>query len=444
MDTIAKPKVLKNSATLYRKSLSILLPLLLILPGCAWIQTDSPGVTAHGQGMVYYLPTVPVNATFIRDKALTIEKATSNLTAAKSATAAASLALKKATAEKKQLDLQITNLVSAGIKPTEKAYVALLVTRSEKAVAVASESAVVASAKKAQQAAETALTLADNADSNQCFEQISIKTQRPQADTSQRFALNSKHVLSRTETARLTTTKSGLLTNIDAKATDDSATILIELARSAGAILGAKSFPMLTSDARSTCKRVSITHVLDPKSSNEWNNFTDAISKNSGPDYSITPDLGSIAAPDQTRPRKASNGIAYRRELPLTLRICDESCTIIGNILEVMSIEVPNHSPTEFLPVAVGTFGSTELDVKLENGILVESNQTRSSELAEAAKVPFKAIEAFGEGIAKVFQLRIDMTTKEVSQSEQDLQLLEAKNALDEREQEIQDLQDDN
>ena len=425
------------------RTLTGLAVIVALLPACTWLQSEGIAPDNQGQGVVYYLPKKIVKATFIRDKASTVSTAQKRFITATNDKNTANTALKLAVAEKKKIDLQISYLANAGVAATDKAHVNLLLAQSDKAVAVDIANAALQTATQRVSAAQQALTLAESADTNQCFEQIVITTQTPVADIDQRYQLEAHHLISRTESAKIITNKSGLLTTLDAKATDNSATILIDLARSVGAGTAAGVFQVappkaeepIAEESIPNCDKKVISHFIDPLDTAAWNTFTSTITAVTGTSYEISPDAGPMS--DANKNKQLLGSIAYRRELPLTLNICVPNCTD-KTAVESILIHVPNHSPTEYLPINVGLFGSTELDVKFENGILVESNQKRTSELTTIAKLPFQTLEAFGEGISKVLQFKIITTGDEKSLAEKELELLEAEQRLRLKEQELE------
>ncbi len=408
------------------------LGLTITLSGCAWIESSSINPQVAGSGIVYYLPMKQVRAVFERNKAASPAVALQNLGQAQQAQAAAALNFRTLTGENEALSARITALTSGGLTTKDKELKDLLVARSQKAVDLVAAGGALTRANKALTAAQQAFLFAQNSGPNQCYEHISITPMAAVADTGQRYALNAEHAVSRSETAKIVTTASGLLTNVDAKATDETATIIVELARSIGAATGARA---IVPAAGAGCTISKISHVLDPIDQEAWTRFTDTISSRASATYTIEPVLTGFDAKARGL-LTSKNGIAYRREIPLDLKICKGADCTAANLAEIISINVPNHSPTEVLPVSVGLFGETDLDATFSDGVLIDATQTRSSELAEIASLPFRVIQALADGVSQVIQLKIDQTSQETTLSQGELELLEAEKALRDFEQE--------
>lgn len=419
--------------------LTLLLALaFLAQSGCAWLQSEAGPTGASAVGLVYYLPMMPVEAVFERKPTQTVDAARAALLVANQRVAGARKTAAAERAAKQQLGLQLGELVAAGLSPSDSAYKEIAIKRSEKAVALARANVELASAVDAAKKVQARLDQARAAAGSKCLDTIRITPLAPRADVGQRYSLSASHAMSRSEKARLVTTSSGLLSSVDAQAADQSSDVIVNLASSVGSIRGRS----LSQAAPRACKHKSVSHVLDPTSQKEWKRFTDHVQKVAQVSYHVK---ASASAPQQadaigpnakTRQLQTSDGanriegIAYRRILPLELMVCTAKSCPTGTLVDLISIQVPNHSPTEFLPVSVGVFGSTELAARFDNGVLVEADQTRDSELVQIAKVPFDAVKALGSAVSEVLRIRIDQTSQETELSEKELALLEANQAL--------------
>lgn len=325
-------------------------------------------------------------------------------------------------------------------------------------------------------------------------DRFSVKLKAPVADIEQRFSLRMVHRPTRTDDWHITTTTGGLLSTANGTIKDETAEIIVALARSAAS---GRSVPEVEkmafgvkllneSSPGTTCKLkpLKVSREIDPSSWTEWNRFLEAVNsvqkEASQRTYTIDQSVGlmpygqkmvlendvqvpangeSILLPKGRiiqllstvgREPKPADGIYYRRELPLAIQIMEKESSPAPSTMEKESssapskpvafflLMVPNHSPTEMIPANAGAFVTTTQKFGFDNGILVSVDSNKPSEILRAAAIPWDVANATLESLSKLVRLRVDYAEGNADLTEQQIRLLqqlkeqlEAQRALD-------------
>lgn len=423
--------------------------------------TDSFGQAESSLlGVSYYLPMRYAKVTFTRVKAddkadqafadatTKLKAAEATLTGAKAATAAQASLLEA--------------MKRDGIKDTDAPYIAALaelVKLRQVEVAAAKDEA--AAKAKATQAEVAALQLADSKAMCGWVDSVQVQLLEFVPDTSARYLLQPTSSAFRSDTFKMATTTSGLLqtTNIEQK--DETASVLINLARSItawsspSALANQAFFERLDSPIKnlavgsSRCEQLTweprkLEFVIDPINEAEWANVSRQISdaalvrgRQGRPDEPFSYTLSIPSRPREVAPagqslatRHSGDGVFYRRERPLVVNIAlkgrDDTPQSIGNVM----LLVPNGAPADAIGMDATAFVTNRSNLGFSNGMLVSVDNTRPSPAAAIASVPWQISEATLRQISDLLTLRVEITQKEKSVATEERALLEQMKAI--------------
>lgn len=438
-----------------------------VLAGCTTTgvrsEAVSPaeGAVAPPLGVSYYLPMRYAKVTFTRVKA--DEKAD---TAFAEAIAARKEAVTKDAGARAAANAQASLLEAMkkhGIKEADAPYIAALAELVKLRQAEVAAVAVLASAKaKEGQAEVAAQQLADSKAMCGWADSVQVQLLDMVPDPSTRYLLKLQSSAFRSDTFDMTTTASGLLQTADIEQKDETAEVLINLARSIASIQSPGGAPNLTEanilenyekpKPTSRCKQLAweprkLDFVIDPANPDDWTRVSAGISAaakvgglgGAGPEeFPYTLSLAErsralVSGGGSLATVGSGAGIYYRRERPLVVDI-DLEKQRVGNVI----LMVPNGAPVDALDMAATSFVTNKSTLGFSNGMLVKVHQTRPSPALAIVSVPWKISEAILTQIGYLLTLRIDVTrnektlaTEEAALLQQLKEIVEAQEALD-------------
>lgn len=449
-----------------------------LVSGCAVVETTKLNSTAASSGgVVYYLPTRPVKIELIRTTAaaakLKVDKANTAVTAASDALGVAKKSFKTAKARRDALKFDSPARADA-----------------DKAVEFAAADAKIAQDELTTSRDELAAAQADllkTIDGNPPLTDTMTVTVLPSvADTRYRYLANLKHYATRSDKLNLKTTAAGLLSTTAATAEDQSAQILVTLAKSlaaAGGVVpsippvgimksGKVRRPELPAraaeyiDCGSGMRRLATAepapftfeYVFDPTAET----VEEAIAKEGkvtrvtlppwqyvesslcalGADYSFAwQSIGPTAKSEE--PAKEANadgwaGLFYRRLLPYRLDVYKGNRVPVENELatwesfshlKTVQLELPNSSPPELLTLMGTAFARRVFDTEFQEGLLIAHTEERPSEALSVVSIPYDIAKSIVSIPAEIISLKIDYSSKETALVEAQTKLFQAQKA---------------
>ena len=441
-----------------------------VLAGCTTTgvstTTVSPaeGAVAPPLGVSYYLPMRYAKVTFTRVKA--DEKADTALAEAiaarKEAVTKDAGARAAAKAQASFLEALLEAMKKHGIKEADATYIAALAELVKLRQAEVAAVAVLASAKAKEGEAEVAAQqLADSKAMCGWADSVQVQLLDMVPDPSTRYLLKPQSSAFRSDTFDMTTTASGLLQTADIEQKDETAEVLINLARSIASLQTAgdaqKFAETLQKNTEKTkptsrCKQLAweprkLDFVIDPANPDDWTRVSAGISaaaKVGGLGVAASEEFPyTLSLAERSRAlvsggvsiatTNSGPGIYYRRERPLVVDI-DLEKQRVGNVV----LMVPNGAPVDALDMEATSFVTNKSTLGFSNGMLVKVHQTRPSPALAIVSVPWKISEAILTQIGHLLTLRIDVTrnektlaTEEAALLQQLKEIVEAQEALD-------------
>ena len=405
-------------------------------------------------GIAYYLPKrlvkIQVDRTPAPD-AKEVAKAKADFTAAKTALAKA----------KEELEGEQALLAElAKVSTTSKEYV-------KQAAVVGRAIARANMAKKDQDDAQETIGKTEAAillgkGGSGFVDKVTVTLLAPVADPTKRYVAAPEHRQTRNDQLALKTNASGLLTNSDATAEDQTGAIVVTLAGAISAAIGVPLGPpsggavlnMLSPPPPSPCGSdnprppdapipFSIEYTLDPTDAREMGPIrSGALATPTTPLEQRLCSLGAnfrfgIAAVGKPTGTGVSgttaSGLFYRRELPYVMSIYtsrgDKPADFV--IAKTILLNLPNESPLEMVKLESGTFTTRTFATIFDNGILTSHTEAKPSEALAIARIPVEVMKAIFEIPTSLVQLKVNYTSKEKELVTAQKDLVEALKALE-------------
>jgi hypothetical protein len=128
-------------------------------------------------------------------------------------------------------------------------------------------------------------------------------------------------------------------------------------------------------------------------------------------------------------------GLFYRRLLPYKLDIYKGNRVLGGvdlkslNHLNTVHLELPNASPPELLKCTGTAFAKRDFDTEFKDGLLISHKEERPSEALSIVAIPYDIIKAAISVPADIIPLKVDYRNKETTLIETQTKLLQAQKA---------------
>jgi hypothetical protein len=415
------------------------------LNACSTHAVKSIKVAANdnADGVTYYLPMRYAKVTYERTKA--DSKAAENLVKAKDASKEAEAGFKIAEASVKAQEALLAALKADGFAEDADAIKSARAELVKMRLEVVARTKAVADAKQKEAIAADAVITFNNSHS-MCgwADSFKVALLDPVPDMSARYELDLLHGIARHDHFRIGTTSSGLLKTVDAELNDQTGEILVSLAKSIVSISppaapGVKSLakpPVVAPKCEELDWRpVMATWVIDPAAAEQWID----LSKDMAMAARVTRTDGSVGrdykyslslAADSTsfvadKSRTGGDGIFYRRERPLLVDARLDTSPIGAFVLVV-----PNKAAIDSVAVKATSFVTNDFKIGFDNGMLVNLDATRPSEIMEVVSVPWKIARETLSVVTELVQLRVDYSTDQTALAEQQVKLIEQMKAL--------------
>jgi hypothetical protein len=318
---------------------------------------------------------------------------------------------------------QAKNLATPGTSDSQKA---------QDAAAVATAAAGLEGDEAARQTAEA--VLADTKKGIGRYVELATMVQLPTApDPSSRYVANLSHLISRDDNFKLSVVN-GLLTTTNTSSTDQTGVVITKLADAAASIatLVGSGVPLIPSETAPTpnvalppppCEyNITITfNPSDPSKVEEVKNQLKKIRVN----FEIAVDNPGDKQKTQNISRDNSlvAGLVYRTAINVTVGIApkSEATTLphercgLQRLVAAQSLSaiVPDTQADFVAPLEAGTFTASTFQYKFIDGMLVDYNVTRPSELAAIADIPIKFINNIMSIPGSILKFRFDFTSAE-------------------------------
>lgn len=415
------------------KNLAIMV-LALALVSCATVQSRRmnapPGKSSKSAGIAYFLPRQ-------------LAKITAKLSV--TAVADAISGLGKAELAVSAADARVT-AIKAAIADTENAIIAnseagpardLLVARlAEQKAALVKAQADIVEKKQARADAkrvlETAQTTPDG--SGKYTVSLNIEVLPPTPDPAYGYRLSPVHNTLRDDKHKIAVSPAGLLTSTNVVAVDRTADIVTEIATFAGAITTGTPGRSASEDDpnRKKCpdtKELVLLVDFSNQHSVETLNVdlqcmgVRLLVSNPSDYYAFSspPDAGAL------------DGIAYRTPLDVVVRV--ERCVIAGGKCstdtgwfptEMLSFSLPQAGTISYLKQNAGFMTRTHYETVFKDGMLVNYDAERPSEMLEVARTPMRVVQGLFDGASKIISLRTGRNNSRATYTQSELSLLEA------------------
>lgn len=387
-----------------------------LLAGCATV-TSQDNAKGAAEGVAYFLPRQMVKITAARsggkldDAIKALAEAQTAHDAAKAKVAATTAAI-RATEDM---------LIDAGSPEAKEILKARLKALNED---LGKQTAAVGEAKKAVDEARLKVLAAAGQAANPpgpgAYKvQMKLDLLPPSADPAQAFVLNPRHTPLRDDEHKLVISPAGLLTSTDITSIDRTGEILVELAAFAGGRAG--NAPVGMSGRDCTGAPSEFTGLVDLASAAslaEANQQLECLGVRL-----VVNDVHwaavKLAAPGDRRGTygNAIEGIAYRTPVEVEVRIerCtdkDKACTATTgwHPTETIAFPLPQAGPISYVRQDAGLLVKTKYALAFKDGILVNYDASRPSELLEVARTPMRVVQGGFDGLSKVVSLRTGVT----------------------------------
>lgn len=436
-----------------------MLALSIALAGCSTTAMRStPHADFSGEpprGVTYFLPMRMVKLTVTREE-VTLEDLLKARDAKVVELAAARTVLGASRTKRQQAQATLNALSATASARTEQTRLTELAI-AEEAVATA------AVEKLTADIAELTMAVQETpAEGAHCRYGARLDLLPVQADPRARYVVDLTHSLFRDDTHTLTLTPTGLLNSVNAVSVDQTGQILVELARSAGAISGLQS---RGKPAAEDCgDPATLVRIFDPTSSTDMASVETELTAANAPIRLALRQVSAGRTPFIPAASTTLNqGLYYRSPTPIVLDIrrvrdaaapvADESGadadpdrgTTAGEpeedadaapgvnvykandpstyfTIDSVSFTLPQAGPDSYLPLPAGPFVRTANTLAFSDGALTSWTNDRPSELLSVAKVPVQIIDAFIDGLSRVLTARVDISTKREGLDAQALQ----------------------
>jgi hypothetical protein len=290
---------------------------------------------------------------------------------------------------------------------------------------------------------------------------VEIKLLPPSADPAHGFRLNTFHNIFRDDSNHLVVSNEGLLTSNDTTAIDRTGEIIVALSKAVGAVAelnSGGSTPLfdksrapasVIEDAEpDDCKNVPDKRILivDFAANDDAETQTNRMLTCMGVRFER---LGSnnsfdFKAVEAVGNKGVLDGIAYRTPIEqwVKIQVCakdyvkdcdptdstkvDTTSDPTWRTAQVVALKLPQAGPVSYLPQNAGAFTKTTYKTKFQDGILIDYDAARPSEVAEVASWPIRVIDGVFEGVSKVISLRTSVAKQKTELAAQQKAQLEA------------------
>ena len=268
---------------------------------------------------------------------------------------------------------------------------------------------------------------------------VKIEMLPPSADPKYGYRLNPKHSWLRDDKHKVVVSAGGLLTSTDIVAEDRTGDVIVDLATFAGAIMTNIPPARSQSGKKETARcdgapdeLSAVVDFADPKSIAALNDELQCIGARLIP-------ANEQRALVQRDPAKGNriDGIAYRTPVEVFIRI--ERCTrnkpkdAVPQCspesgwfpTEIVALSLPQAGPISYVRQDAGIFTKTTYKNGFSNGILVDYDANRPSEVANLAALPLRVLNGIFDGASQIISLRTGKTKKLTDLTAAELALLQ-------------------
>lgn len=417
--------------------------LVALLSGCATVSSEPVGVTvqtrADGKaaikpGLTYYLPRQLVKLTVVKSEL----KASELLDEHNKAKAAADAA----TTARKKIDTDIAAIKDKLYTARDNAAVSAMLNAD-----LGKLNEALVPATKAEADAKTAAKTASDAvlafrpsapDGTGKASVLTFELLPMAPDPAYAFRVDPKHSIFRDDQHKIALTPSGLLSSTDIVAADRTADILAQFAVTAGYAAGFRgpSWSLLSETekknkdlaenlacSKAPDKVVAIVDLADDAEIDQFNKDVLCLGIKIDPvDAASTFPKGLAKVEDApTLP-----GIYYRPSVNATIRVsyCGEGVCFGDNgwfLKDTLNVPLPQFGAISPVPQRSGFMTRTAYKNTFKDGILVNYDADRPSELLEVARTPVRLVDGFFDGFSKIISLRTGANTDRVNLSASEL-----------------------
>lgn len=431
----------------------------LLTSGCASPVLQSKATSeAAAPGLVYALPKAQILLQASRRKvdAPEVEAARKDADDAAAASKAAAAGAKDAAQQLKALEAEVAKAEELKVgadalsdarrrRDIAKVLSALAKTKADSAAEVA---------KKAADAFELV-----RGQVGKWVESGSLTPQAHAPDATRRFvATHTAHAL-RDDVVTLNVVD-GMLSTTESKATGQGANVVLNLVRSLAAInlgtgtsLPRSTFSLLERApgvrlpaAQIDCKAYDLAFVFDPTDAASWKAVQDRLAQSGS--FLQLKDIGNPAEvtslpPDRhvsAVPSEPVDGLFYRVPRRVNLELSPKSpqgapgnaaCVPDGAAAPArLTATVPDASTLFVLPVMGATMSKSSVKHVFKDGMLAELTLDQPSTLAAVAGLPVDILKALVSVPAEIVKLRVDYSSQEKAELDNQVKLIEAQIAL--------------
>lgn len=420
---------------------AIVIAAALLLAGCASIQSRS--AQTGGEGWAYAAPMRRVAVTATREQhfdagtQLRIDRARAALTMATTASTRAQTALETATNE-----AAVARATADAAADAQKAEAERTAQRKASDVVNARRALDQARAREAE--LETALSVlltAASTDNALWQERVVLAPGAAEADPRVRFAGDLNESVFRTDRGIFRVGGNSLLQSntFTSEGALDESIVAIAEGIVAVATAGAPG-PESASDPRPSCtdgnlgaaftparvRDESLTYTIDPVDAAQVTEVNQALcqlgfsyrlqspsARAGGAEVAIPPCPQRKINGSQTY---VCNGLVYRQNEPVRMLVrrismaaTNASARQEGAVSQSIVFNIPNAAPLNVVPYGSSLFVTRRTDVTFSDGSLVQVDYDHPSEVATAAGIPLRVLQATARTIAEVVRLRIDV-----------------------------------
>jgi len=246
-------------------------------------------------------------------------------------------------------------------------------------------------------------------------------------DPAYAFRLDPKHSWLRDDTHKIALTTNGLLTSTDIVAADRTADILAEIAVLAGYAVGSAPGPGLVrtaETARTECagspdKVIAIVDLADPHDIRRFNDDVRCM----GIKITLASERASFPTGIPSGNTPEAPGIFYRPVVDVGVRVsyCGTAACLEGEngwfLKDTITVPLPQFGAISPVPQNGGFMTRTTYKNTFKDGVLVNYDADRPSEVLELVRTPVRLVDGLFSGISKVVSLRTGANADKVTLS---------------------------
>jgi hypothetical protein len=299
-----------------------------------------------------------------------------------------------------------------------------------------------------------------DASQNKCnyLVKFSVEPQTLVPDHNYGFVAKLKHIPSRTDTLKLTTTDMGLLSSGESVSADTTGSILAKLAQaiiSFGVQIPLPSVPPVALRVKKIEEKrcpesleidsiVDLSNSADIKQLNarlqEINMRLQVCGYHTDQKCDKLEDSCELKVTGPSKVEHYGNdGLFYRRELPYLVKLlefketkkCDQGSEQIVKESTVRAdalVLMPNLSPITRLDYPAGLFATSKQKVDFNNGMLVSYNAERPSEILGLVSIPADIAQSMISALTQFFRFRIDYSSSQIELAKKQSELIDVLN----------------